>query len=237
MSKISFVSDGYKLSGNLFTANKPRNIVFLLIQGWTGHQNTKTAELLASQGYTSMTYDMRGNGESEGNLAEFSRADFIKDAKIAYDYLKLQAGTNSRVGVIGSSFGSYTAVLLSEKRDIFCLSLRVPANYPDEDFDEPQEPQRQKSVDFKEWREKKMEYSKNKTLTAVHNFGGPVQIIEAGSDETVPRQVLKNYAEAVPDKTKLTYEIMMGAPHRLENDTLQGEYETLLLNWIEKIQK
>jgi predicted alpha/beta hydrolase len=87
MKKISFLSDGYQLSGNLFTSDKPKKLAFLLIQGWTGHQNLRAAQALADLGFACMTYDMRGNGDSEGNLAEFSRADFVKDAEVAYDYL------------------------------------------------------------------------------------------------------------------------------------------------------
>src|SRR5579864_5720220 len=105
MSKISFTSDGYKLVGNLFIAGQPKELVFLFIQGWTGHQNIEAAQALTKLGYTTMTYDMRGNRESEGNLAEFTRADFIKDATIAYDYLKQQIGKDTRIGVVGSSFG------------------------------------------------------------------------------------------------------------------------------------
>jgi esterase/lipase len=236
MKKISFRSDGYELSGNLFLADEPKKLSFLLIQGWTGHQNLRAAQALADLGFTCMTYDMHGNGDSEGNLAEFSRADFVKDAKVAYDYLNQRVGDSTKIGVVGSSFGSYTAVLLSEKRKVFCLSLRVPANYPDEDFNKPQLAQHDGSNDFKEWRSKEYNYSENKALTALHNFNGPVQIIEAENDELVAAQVPKNYAAAMTDKTKLKYEVMENAPHRLENDELQEKYEKLLTAWVNSLR-
>lgn len=236
MSKIHFTSSGHKLAGNVFyPQGEPKKLAFLFIQGWTGHQNIAAAQALAKLGHFTMTYDMRGNGESEGNIADFSRADFIRDATVAYDYLKQQAGADVRIGVIGSSFGSYTAVLLSEKRNIFCLSLRVPANYPDEGFNEPQQTQYSGSNDFHEWRKRKLAYNENHALIALHSFEGQVQIIEAGNDERVNSQVPKNYADAITDKTKLAYEVMQNAPHRLATPELQADYEKRLTAWVSKL--
>jgi dienelactone hydrolase len=233
MTKIQFTSNGYKLAGNLFRAAEPRHPAFLFIQGWTGHQNVLAAQRLAGLGFTSMTYDMRGNGESEGNLADFSRADFVSDAINAYDYLKQQVGEGMEIGAVGSSFGSYTAVLLSARRDVYCLSLRVPANYPDAGFEEPQVPQLESGAS-RIFRSKKSGYNENKALRALHDFKGNVQIIEAGADEIVARQSPQNYANAVSGKAKLSYSVMEGAPHRLASDILQTEYEHLLTDWVKQ---
>ncbi len=235
MSKISFISDGYKLSGNLFTpSHEPKKIAFLFIQGWTGHQNIEAAQALTRLGFTTMTYDMRGNRESEGNLADFTRADFIGDAVVAYDYLRQQVGNDAAIGVVGSSFGSYTAVLLSEKREAFCLSLRVPASYPDEGFNEPQLAQGDPDG-FMEWRKKKLDYTQNDAFKALHNFNGKVQIIEAEADDLVPSQAPKNYADAITNKIKLTYEVVPNAPHRLANEQLQTDYEKRLVAWVSSL--
>lgn len=235
MSAISFMSGDDKIAGNLFQGAKPTKFAFLLIQGWTGHQNTAAAQALADLGFTSMTYDMRGNGDSEGNLDELSRADFVNDAVVAFDFLKERVGERVRIGVVGSSFGSYIAVLLSERRPVTCLSLRVPANYPDQGFDEPQLSQKYGSNDFVEWRSKKLRHSENHTLTTLHNFMGRVQIIEAGADEVVPHQVAVNYADSVSDKAQLDYVVMENAPHRLADERLSEEYVHLLTGWAEQL--
>jgi dienelactone hydrolase len=230
--KISFISSGYRLAGNLFLPKgESKKLAFLFIQGWTGHQNLAAAELLANQGFPTMTYDMRGNRESEGNLAEFSRADFVKDAAVAYDYFREQISADTAIGVAGSSFGSYTAVLLSKARDVAALSLRVPASYPDEGFDKPQQGQGD-PFGIMDWRKKPLDYTQNRAFKALHDFKGEVQIIEAEKDELVPARAPKNYAEAVVDKSHLTYEAVPGAPHRLENDDLREDYEKRLAKWV-----
>jgi esterase/lipase len=236
MSTIHFTSHGYKLAGNIFQAGgQSKQLAFLFIQGWQGHQNTQAAQRLADLGFTSMTYDMRGNRDSEGNLADFSRADFVSDAVHAYDHLKTHLGKDAGIGVVGSSFGSYTAVMLSTKREVCCLSLRVPASYPDEGFDEPQLAHAGSDA-LHTWREKELSYNENRAFKALHDFSGPVQIIEAGADEVVTRQAPQNYAHALAAKTRLSYSIMRNAPHSLVDDQLQYEYEQLLTAWVKSNQ-
>lgn len=233
MSKISFSSDGYKLAGNLFKAEQPKPLAFLFIHGWTGtgHQNVRAAQRLAGMGYTTLAYDMRGNGESEGDLAAFSRADFVADAVVAYDYLKDQVARETPIVVVGSSFGSYCAVLLTAERGVHGLSLRVPASYPDTGFNAPQLPQAGSEA-LHEWRKKALHYSENRAFNTLHEFQGKVQIIEAGADEQVAHQAVQNYVDAVDDQQRLQYEIMKNAPHSLVNEDLQNQYGLLLVKWV-----
>jgi len=232
MTKIHFTANGYTLAGNIFVATKPQNLAFLFIQGWMGRQNTKAAQKLAELGFTSMTYDMRGNGASKGNLAEFSRADFIRDAVVAYDYLRQQVGDDTRIGIVGSSFGSYTGILLTEEREVYCLSLRVPANYPDEGFEDPQMPQAGTDA-LMAWRHKTLHYQDNRALRALHDFKGPVHIVESENDDLVPHQTLQNYALAVADPTLLRYDLMKNAPHSLLDAELQASHQRLLVDWVQ----
>lgn len=231
---ISFSSHGDKMSGNLFTPTAPAGAAFLFIQGWTGHQNVAAAQALASLGFTSMTYDMRGNKSSEGDLSKLSRADFLNDAVLAYDFLKQHIGSQTEIGVVGSSFGSYTGILLSEQRPVKCLSLRVPASYPDEGFNDPQEPQSGTPA-LTKWRRKEVSHSQNKAFGALHNFKGYVQIVEAENDEIVTHQVATNYANAIADKRRLQHDVMQGAPHTLANEQLSAEYVKLLTEWAQKV--
>lgn len=230
MSDVAFESDGYKIAGNLFTGAEANGDAFLFIYGWAGDQNLEAAQALAGLGHTTLTYDMRGNGDSQGDLSEFSRSDFVKDATAAYDYLRRQVGASACIGVIGNSFGSYTAAILSAEREVSCLSLRAPANYPDEGYEQPQ--LAQLTPLNKEWRKLAQNFSATRALRAVHDFNGRIQIIEAGADEVVASQTVKNYANAVSDKALLTYEVVPDAPHRLISDELRADYISRLVAWV-----
>jgi dienelactone hydrolase len=231
MHKITFESDGYALSGHMFVPEHyPKPGAFLFIQGWTGRQNLIAAGATAELGYTTMTYDMRGNGDSEGNLEEFSRADFVHDATVAYDILRRQVGNKAWIGVVGSSFGGYTAAMLSAERDVHCIAMRVPANYPDEQYDEPQAAQM--TTAMREWRSQPCDYTESRALAAIHNFSGELLIVEAGADDIVHAQTPRNYADALGDESRLTYKIMENAPHGLDTDELNREYTSILTSWI-----
>ncbi|MGF7229487.1 MAG: alpha/beta hydrolase family protein [Candidatus Saccharibacteria bacterium] len=230
MTKISVTSQGSTLAGNLFFASQPKPLAFLFIQGWQGHQNVVAAQNLANLGFSSMTYDMHGNGESEGDLGDFSRAEFLDDAANMYDYFKQQLPQGTKIGVIGSSFGSYTGVLLAAERAVHCLSLRVPATYPDDGFAKPQLPQIN-AAGLVEWRKKPLDHHQNKAFQVLHDFGGEVLIIESSEDTVVPQQACQNYANAVADPTKLQYHVMHGAPHSLINDEQHREYGRILTDW------
>lgn len=231
MTTIQFHSHGFTLSGNFFPAANPKPLAFLFIQGWMGHQNVRAAQNLASLGFTSLTYDMRGNGQSEGDIADFTRADFIADAVTAYDELRSRVGEGVDIAVVGSSFGSYTAVLLTAKRPVHALSLRVPAPYPDEGFDSQPLIQLAHTDVLRKWREAPTNYMHNMAFKALHDFTGKIQIVEAGADEQVCHQAVQNYIDAVSDPGKLDYHVLKDAPHSLVTEELRAEYNRLLRTW------
>jgi esterase/lipase len=235
MKPVSFTVDSERIVGNLCTATKPQGLAFLFIHGWLGHQNTTAAQALADMGCTSLTYAMRGSGDSEGDLTTLTKADFLTDAGKAYDYLRAQVSKDTAIGVVGSSFGSYLGVLLTEQRAGRCLSLRVPANYPDDLFDTP-EPTTlaTRSNLYTEWRSKPLDSSQNKALNALHGFTGNVQIIESEQDEQVPHQTVVNYVNTIDDKSRLSYTVMEGATHSLKDPVLQTAYGVFLCNWAKQ---
>ncbi len=114
-----------------------------------------------------------------------------------------------------------------------CLSLRVPASYPDEGFDDPQLPQAHTKA-LTAWRRQTTDYLHNKAFKALYDFTGNIQIIEAEKDEFVPHQAVQNYADSVADKNRLTHVLMRGAPHQLLNSDLSTEYVKLLSSWAKQ---
>lgn len=233
MARITFESNGYTLAGNLFKhVERSKNVAFLFIQGWTGEQNIAAAKTIAELGYATLTYDMRGNGNSEGKLGDFSRADFTLDAIRAYDYLRRHTSNTTMIGVIGNSFGSYISAILTTKRDVISLSLHVPANYPDARYDQPH--LAQMTAERLEWRKKPLDYHQNRALKAIHDFKGKIQIIEDELDEIIARQTPQNYANAVASKSLLSYEVIPNALHTLETAEQQADYSNRLVQWILK---
>lgn len=237
MKSVNFEVGGQKVSGHFFypDAPKAKNPAILLIHGWTSGQDRLygQAEELAKLGYICMTFDLRGHGESEGDIKVQTRQDFLDDVLAAYDLLaKDDLVTADNITAIGSSFGSYLGDLLSSHRNINKLIMRVPANYPDGD---PSETiyKYADTYELMEWRKQPKNYDEVESLKYLHDFRGNILIVESGEDEVVPHQTIQNYLDAVNDKSKLRHIVMEGAPHSITDfPELKKEFNKIVINWL-----
>ncbi len=86
------------------------------------------ADYLARNGIATFRYDDRGVGESTGDVANATTADFADDARQVVDYLR-KTGRFGRIGIIGHSEGGLIAYMLgSQPRVIdFLVSIGGPS--------------------------------------------------------------------------------------------------------------
>lgn len=237
MQKVSFTVDNQKLNGTLFYPENPKeqNPAILFIHGFTGSQDTsfQYANALTRWGFICMTFDLRGHGASEGDINSLTREDFLKDVVSAYNFLIHQMGVDpEEISVVGSSFGAYLSLLLSSMKEIKNVVLRVPANYPNVEFDKPQINQGNNNPLVKEWRNEPKKVDEAFSLEAINNFVGKILIVEAEKDDIIPHQTIENYINAVKDKTKLTHIVVKGAPHSIKEGRFRDEVTKILADWF-----
>lgn len=235
--KITIKSSPGNISANLI---KPENFkdplpALIFVHGWKSDQtgNIKRAAEIAKLGFVCLTLDLRGHGESEGNIEQFSREDHIEDIKSAYKYLAdLKEVNPNKIGIIGSSYGAYLAAVSSNDLGFEWLVLRVPALYFDKGFNIPtdklikEDPQAFTTSDLTQ--------ENCLALKGIANFQGEILLVESEKDEIIPHQVLENYLSVISDKRRLTYEIMKGARHSLETEVREKEYIGILENWLKE---
>lgn len=238
MQHIRFISDGLTLKGTLYKPQKmlPKNKALLFLHGWKSRQQTEShyAQVMAKNGFIVLTYDMRGHGDSDGVQEELTRTDFLNDAISAYDYLVSIPGVDrEHITIAGSSMGSYIAALLTSKRSVKNLILRVPANYPDKGFDTQTLMDYTNSAIRVSWRTTPLMYTDSIVLQAIHSFSGNILIVESENDKLVPHQTIENYMNAVSDKAQLTHVLMKGADHSISRDINRvDEYAEIIKKWI-----
>src|SRR5437016_13794969 len=93
--KVSFSSDGLKLSGVLHVPQRRRRDerlpAFIVLHGFVGSKDESHAELqarmLESFGYCALRIDMRGCGESEGERGQVRCFDQVVDTKNALTFI------------------------------------------------------------------------------------------------------------------------------------------------------
>ena len=170
--------------------NTGKQPVLLVIHGWTSQmaRYPERVENIVDMGYVAVLFDMRGHGETGGELDLLSLHDHLDDCVVAYDYaMSLDSVNTDNISVFGSSYGGYLASLLTAERRVDHLVLNVPADYPDDIIDKPAL-QRSKLTDI--YRMKPHSPDDGKAFSAISNYKGDLLLIEAEKDEQVHPQVL-----------------------------------------------
>ncbi|OGZ73826.1 MAG: hypothetical protein A2908_01295 [Candidatus Staskawiczbacteria bacterium RIFCSPLOWO2_01_FULL_38_12b] len=236
IQEIEFISEDQKLKGKLFFPEqlqvKQPGVIF--IHGWKSNQNSKTdyASTVAGLGYVSMTFDLRGHGESEGDLPVLTMENFIHDGEAAYDRLIAEHAVDADdITIVGNSLGAYIAIRLIERKNSKNLIIQAPANYPDQELTHP-------LVDYAgdksilEWRKQILKPKTNAALDALNKFKGNLLVVESQLDDFIPHQTVENYVSAAQDPARVKLEIMADAPHSLKDPSLRMQYQKLISDFL-----
>ncbi|MDO8609337.1 MAG: alpha/beta fold hydrolase [bacterium] len=238
MQQVEFNVKNLTLKGTLFFPKKLRdkNPAILFVHGWTSERirSFQYAKSLAKLGYVSLVFDMKGHGDSEGDRNNFSPKDFMKDCKVAYDYLLQVKGVDKEnISLVGNSFGAYLGVILTSKRKIKNIVLRAPGNYPNDVFEKSKHLfSGSTNTSIREWRKKLLNPDEAFALQAASQFVGEVLIIESENDESIAHETIVNYMNAVSDISKVTHIVMKNAPHSISEGPFRDMVEQILNNWF-----
>jgi len=230
--------DGQRIALRLFRPAQARatpRACVLFVHGWTGAQDAndvRLAQVLAREGFLCMSFDLGGHGESSGGLFDFTLEAFFAQTRAAFDRLANADARGSPIIVCGCSLGAYLSILLTQERPVAALSLRVPANYPDEIFCAPPVGRYIESGASRAWRSIERAADANRALAALRDFTGPVQLIAAGRDESIPLQTIRNFVAAA-GAARLDYHLLDEATHTLYEIPAMGKLSfQLLRNWL-----
>ena len=180
----------------------------LLVHGWDADRRSGSeyARQLAELGYHALAIDLPGHGESPGQRATLTRDDYL--AAVEQGVSLLQRVGSTRFSLVGASFGGYLVALASARLpEIESLVLRVPADYPDSDWERPVP---ELFAELAAWRAAHPEESG--AVRALRRFEGRVLLVESELDEVIPPEMIQRYREAAQ---QVSYLLMPGAPHSI----------------------
>lgn len=231
--RIEIPTGGETIAGTLVT---PGVLIpgVLFVHGWGGSQQQYLARAheIAALGCVCLTFDLRGHAGTKGQNETVSRKDNLDDLLAAYDILTGRPNVDpNAIAVVGSSYGGYLASILTTRRAVKWLALRVPALYRDSEWEVPKR-QLHKDQDLVGYRRTVIPPKDNIALRACSEFRGDALVVESEHDSTVPHEVIANYREACTGARSLTYRVIEGADHGLTEDWAQRAYTTVLVNWI-----
>ncbi|WP_395396289.1 alpha/beta fold hydrolase (plasmid) [Novosphingobium sp. BL-8A] len=233
--QVTLDIEGQTLDGTVLTPAKLTPGV-LFIHGWGGsqEQDLLRAEEIAQLGCVCFTFDLRGHARHDEDRNRVTRSDGLADVIAAYDFLVAQQAVDvSAIAVVGTSYGGYLATLLTAVRPVAWLALRVPALYPDADWEVPKALLDRGTIE--RYRNHFRSGHQDRALAACERFTGDVLIVESEQDDYVPHATISSFMAAFRRSRSLNYRVLKGADHALRDETHRKKYNTLLINWIEEM--
>lgn len=231
--EVSIHAEGRHIAGTLVS---PSTLIpgVLFVHGWGGGQEQYIARAreIAALGCVCLTFDLSGHAETSPIQETVSREDNLADVLAAYDTLVRQHGVDpSSIAVVGSSYGGYLAAILTTRRPVRWLALRVPALYMDSGWETPKV-QLHKDQDLGAYRRRFVPAADNRALRACKAYRGDVLLIESERDDIVPHAVINSYKEALLRPRSMTYRMISDADHGLTDPASQRAYTALLVSWM-----
>ncbi len=227
-----------KIKGTLFVPKKllEKNPAVLFLHGWSSDRQGYRfrAEPLTKLGFICLTIDLRGHGESDGKLEEFSRNDHLQDALAAYDFLASQKNVDpENISVVGTSYGGNLAAMLSGKRSIKNVALRAPALYTNKNLDVPTAKLiADREEDFFEGLRPE---ENNLSLTGVKNIHGNFAIIESERDQVIPHSIIDMYLEVAGGNAM--HIVIKDADHQLSKGEWKRKFIKHLVEFFKSTDK
>ena len=231
-SAVEIEVDGQRIAGTLAT---PATAIpgVLFVHGWGGSQERDLARAreIAALGCVCLTFDLRGHAGTQSQFDCVTRDDNLRDALAAYDLLINNPMVDrSSIAVVGSSYGGYLATILSSRRPVRWMALRVPALYKDDEWDVPKR-QLDRAV-LAAYRRRPVRPAENCALQACADFAGDVLIVESEHDELVPHETIISYRAALRKAHSVTYRVIDGADHALSEPLCRQAYSSVLIGWL-----
>lgn len=228
---VTIPVEGEGLAGTMMTPAAARPGL-LFLHGWGGsqEQDMRRARELAGLGCVCLTFDLRGHAATRPLHRSVTRQESLADALAAYDTLAAHPAVDtSTIAVVGSSYGGYLAVLLSQLREVQWLALRVPALYEDKEWTKPKWSLDRERLTV--YRSSRVPPEDNRALKAATEFTGDVLLVESEHDHLVPHTVITSYLAAFRRAHSLTYRVIDGADHGLSDENCRAAYNNLLIRW------
>lgn len=205
----------------------------LFVHGWGGSQerDLDRARGIAGLGCVCLTFDLRGHERGSERQRTVTREENLRDIIAAYDTLAQHPAIDTNaIAVVGTSYGAYLSAILTTRRPVKWLSLRVPSLYRDAEWDIPK--RQLNREDLAVYRGAPVTPEENRALAACAAFTGDVLIIESEHDHLVPHATIMSYRAAFRNSHSLTHRVVDGADHALSEKTSQQAYTSILVGWI-----
>jgi uncharacterized protein len=205
----------------------------MFIHGWRSKQSSplELTDRLTRAGFTCLTFDLPGHGDSGGDIAQLSRRHYLDACLVVFDSLRAVEGVQ-RIAIVGSSFGGYLACLVAAQRPLAGLVLRAPANYPDETFEQPQL-EISDAID-QLGHKQQQDFPNSRAMVALGMYNGHALLVQPENDEMIDPRTTKRYLEVARQNANLTHRVIPNTGHNFDPKA-KAAYGELLVQWLSSV--
>src|SRR4030066_915432 len=115
IEKVSFKSEGCRISGILHLPERKNPPCIIASHGLLSSKDSEKyialGKQLTKEGMSTLRFDFRGIGESEGSEEDNTISKKIADLSAAIDFIKSYPGLGNRIGLLGSSLGGFLSLM------------------------------------------------------------------------------------------------------------------------------
>lgn len=193
MEHIYFESDGLKLHGVASFSQEKDQFGVVFLHGGGSSSTTRYEYLqnyLQERNVSSFSFDFRGCGKSEGDFADGTLCNRMKDALSAVNYYIKESGINpEQLYLWGSSMGAHIASRICNQLPFRGIILQSPAAYGASTENVLLGPEFTNGISIRDsWRD-------SLVFPDLEKFEGKFLVVFAKNDEVIPPELIGCYME------------------------------------------
>lgn len=253
---ITIRSGENNLSGALHLPEYREEAIPLLIfiHGFVGSKVgehrlfVKAARYFTECGYGVFRFDFSGCGESDGDYADVTLTNQLKEVQDVVDYLSSIRGIDKeRISLVGHSMGGAVASLTAARDSrIKQLILWSPVGTPYEDIagilgpKAVHEISRQGRHDYHGFMISQTflkDLKRHQPIEAIRSFMGPVHIVHAKEDEQISKEHTRRYVNSLNKRLngeRVIEQYIEQADHTFSSYSFENELFDKSLTWLER---
>jgi pimeloyl-ACP methyl ester carboxylesterase len=199
--------------------------------------NQELARLLNDAGISTISYDLYGHGESEGDVEHLTISKAVDSLNAVYDYAESKYG---KIGLCGSSFTGSVTLIAAARKTPAAIALKCPVFMPKELWD-----WRHAEKGIAQWKkqgyveafgtkwyyeayEDSEKYDMRKIASSIT---APTLVVHGNKDVTVPLSQAENLVFSLGSEEKRLLEIK-GADHFFKDERHFSLMASSITGWF-----
>jgi len=214
--------------------------VVILGHGYLSNKNSRTGEALSKcineNGISTITYDIYGHGESEGDIEHLTVSKAVESLLSVYDFAQ---SNYKKIGLVGSSFTGSVSLICASQKNPDVIALKCPVFSSNELWDwrlnesglAKWKKEGYLKLFSKRWSYEVYEDAKKYNMREITSkVTSPTLVVHGDQDVTVPMSHAENIAFSVKGEKRLV--VIEGADHFFKEEKQFSIVVDTMCSWL-----